>query len=168
MVLRIEFILLIGVGLVFALLLVQDASDVDAVESNSSKELSFNNFSLIEITPKGVENRLSANEAMKYTSHFELHNINITYQNTQHVLATRATYHDDFIYLDDSVVVKRDDGLQFKTGSLEYAVKSKQLYGDQTFYIDMNESHIVGENLQYDFRDQNISANKIKATIYFE
>jgi len=168
MALRIESILIIGIGLVFALLLFQDKSGVDAIESNSSKEFSFNNFSLIEITPKGVENRLSAKEAIKYTTHFELQEINITYKNTQHLLATKATYQDNFIYLDQSVLFKRDDGLEFKTEKLEYSIKSKKLYADKSFYIDMNESHIAGENLQYDLDDKNISAQEIRAMIYLE
>ena len=168
MVLRVESILIIGIGLVFALLLFQDESSVDAVESNSSKELSFNNFSLIEITPKGVENRLSAKEAIKYTTHFELQEINITYKNTQHLLAAKATYQDDFIYLDQSVLFKRDDGLVFRTEKLEYSIKSKKLYADESFYIDINGSRIAGKNLQYDLDDKNISAQKIRATIYLE
>ncbi|HHH20118.1 MAG TPA: hypothetical protein ENK86_06385 [Campylobacterales bacterium] len=168
MVLRIELFLLVGVGLVFALLLFQDASNVDAVESNSSKELSFKNFSLIEITPQGVENRLAASEAMKYRTHFELTDVNITYQNTQHLLAKRATYRDDFITLEDSVVLQRDDGFAFETSALAYSVPSKQLHNKVAFQIDMNESRIVGENLRYDFNEKNVSADRIRAKIYFQ
>lgn len=168
MVLRIEPALAIGVGLVFALLIFQNQESVEAIESNASKELTFKAFSLVEITPKGVENYMNASEAIKYQTHFEMHDINMTYQNIQHLTANRASYQDDVVYLNDSVQLIQDEGFRFETSKVAYLIKAKELYGEEPFQIDMNESRIVGTNLRYDVKDKNISADNIRAKIYFE
>ncbi|MCH9740130.1 MAG: LPS export ABC transporter periplasmic protein LptC [Epsilonproteobacteria bacterium] len=168
MVLRIEYVLLLAVALVFGVLLFQKPSDISAIESNSSKELTFKNFSLIEVTETGVSNQLVSSQAVKYKSHFELDDINISYQKNHHLLAKKAIYRDDFIYLNDDIILKRDDGIAFTTQKLEYSLKDKNIHTTNEFQIDINESSVKGENLRYDFKQKSVSADKIHAKIVFE
>jgi len=167
MVLRIEYILILALAIITIFIIIEKPNSVKAIESNSSKEIYFKNFSLLEIDEKGIENQLIAKEATKDKNSFYLIDINITHKKIHNLLAKKAVYIKDFIYLEDDVWLKRDDGFSFWTNDLNYRIKDKIAYTNRGFIIDMNESKIYGKKLHYNLNTKKISAQNIKASIKY-
>jgi LPS export ABC transporter protein LptC len=167
MVIRVEYILIISLAILFAFVMMENPKSLKAVESNSSKEVYFKNLSLIDLNERGIENQLVSSSVMKYSESFEFENVNIIYKKTHTVSAQKATYKDGFIYLEDNISLRRDDGFSFVTDDLRYSIDEKIASTDSPFRLDMNGSRVFGKKLYYNLDKEVISADKINASIFF-
>ncbi len=167
MALRIEYILILALIIITIFIFTEKPNNIKAIESNSSKEIYFKKFSLLEIDENGVENQLVASEATKDKNSFYLIDINITHKKIHTLLAKKAVYIKNFIYLEGNVWLKRDDGFSFWTNDLNYRIKDKIAYTNRGFIIDMNKSKISGKELYYNLNTENISAKEINASINY-
>ena len=165
MAIRIEFVLLLVLLTVFAFIFFSTTEDVKAVKSTSTSELLFEDFSLVELNESGVSHQLISSQALKDRKFFTLSDINITYNQTQHLCAKEARYEDDTLHLKDDVILSRDDGIFFSSEHLMYRVDEEKLYIESNFSLEINGSSIVGENLNYHLEEKSISADKISAKI---
>ena len=125
MVLRVEYILLISLGILSFFIFIEQPNNIDAIESNSSKEALFRDFSLVEINQNGIENELKATEAIKYKNSLEARDINITHEKVYHVLAQRAIYKKNLLSIEKNITLKKDNEMKFQTDNLEYHIKEK-------------------------------------------
>jgi LPS export ABC transporter protein LptC len=167
MVLRVEYILLISLGILSFFIFIEQPNNIDAIESNSSKEALFRDFSLVEINQNGIENELKATEAIKYKNSLEARDINITHEKVYHILAQRAIYKKNLLSIEKNITLKKDNEMKFQTDNLEYHIKEKIAYIKDTFIIDINGSKILGSHLRYDLNKGEISADGINATIEY-
>ena len=165
MALRVEYILILSIIVVGVFIFIEEPKNIKLIESNSTKELFFKNFSLLEIDENGVKNQLNAKEATKDKNSFYLIDINITHDKTDNILAKKAIYMKDFIYLKDRVTLKRKGEFQFSTNDLNYRVKDKIAYTNSGFILKINQNRINGTNLYYNLKTKEISAKKINASI---
>ena len=149
-------------------LVTPNSKSILPIESNLSTELLFQNFSLVEMDEEGVKNQLNSSLAIKDKAYFKLNDINITYQKEHHLLAKNALYREDFVYLKDEVSLERTDGLRFTAHDLTYSIKEGSLHAKRGFTMDINKSHLVGENLHYNLKLKSFSADKIRAKIILE
>jgi LPS export ABC transporter protein LptC len=136
-----------------------------AVKSTSTNELLFENFSLVELNDTGISHQIISSKALKDKKFFTLSDINITYNQTQHLCAKEARYEDNTIHLKDDVILKRDDGISFSSEHLKYSVDTKELQIDSNFSLEINGSNIIGKNLNYSLDKRSISADGISAKI---
>jgi len=166
--LRIEYIIVVFLMVVSSSLVLLQTHSVHPIESNASKELLFQNFSLIELGENGIAQQLSASLAIKDKRYFELDDINVTYQKTQHLLAKKARYEEKFIYLTDHVRLSRDDGVRFETKALTYSLVKGSISSHKPFVLEMNESRIAGDNLHYNLKSKRVWADNIEAKIIVE
>ncbi len=139
--------------------------DIKAVKSNSTNEFLFENFSLVELNDSGISHQIISSKAFKDKQFFTLSDINLTYNQTQHLCAKEARYEKNTIYLKDNVVLKRNDGISFNSEHLKYSVDTKKLQIDSNFSLEINGSNILGKNLNYSLRSRSISADNIRAKI---
>ena len=167
MVLRVEYILLISLGILSFFIFIEQPNNIDAIESNSSKEALFRDFSLVEINQNGIENELKATEAIKYKNSLEARDINITHEKVYQVLAQRAIYKKNLLSIEKNITLKKDNEMKFQTDNLEYHIKEKIAYIKDSFIIDINGSKILGSHLRYDLNKGEISADGINASIEF-
>jgi LPS export ABC transporter protein LptC len=167
MALRIEYILLLSLIILSIFIFTEKPKSVKAIESNSSKEIYFKNFSLLEIDKSGIKNQLVAQEATKDKNSFYLVDINITHQKHHNLMAKKAVYVKDFIYLKGDVLLKRSDGFSFLTNDLNYRIKDKIAYTNKGFVMDINRSKISGRDLKYNLNTKDISAKRINALIEY-
>ncbi len=167
MVLRVEYILLISLGILSFFIFIEQPNNIDAIESNSSKEALFRDFSLVEINQNGIENELKATEAIKYKNSLEARDINITHEKVYHILAQRAIYKKNLLSIEKNITLKKDNEMKFQTDNLEYHIKEKIAYIKDSFIIDINGSKILGSHLRYDLNKGEISADGINATIEY-
>ncbi len=165
MALRVEYILILSIMVVGLFIFIEKPRSIKLIESNSTKELFFKNFSLLEIDENGVKNQLNAKEATKDKNSFYLTDINITHDKTDNILAKKAIYVKDFIYLKDRVILKRKDDFKFWTNDLNYRVKDKIAYTNRGFTLISNKNRINGTNLYYNLKTKEISAKDINASI---
>ena len=165
MAVRIEYILLLVLFIIFGFIFLSKTEDIKAVKSTSTKELVFKDFSLIELGEQGITHQMISSKALKDKKFFTLSDINITYNEIQHLYAKEARYEKDIIHLKNEVILSRNDGIYFNSEHLKYTVKTQKLYIDSNFSLDINGSIIVGKNLCYSLDDKNISADNISAKI---
>ncbi len=168
MALRIEYFLILALIILLLSVLRINPISQDAVESNSSKELVFTNFSLIELKENQIGNALLASETTKYTNYLDMKEINLTSDKGDMLLATQGIYRDDVVYLKENVELKNHDNYRFLTDSIDYNVDAKYLKGTASFTLDIYKSHFKGDNLEYNMTSQEVKANHIEASIFFE
>jgi len=164
---RIEYILIVSLAVLFGFIFMKQPNDVKAIESNLSKELYFKNLSLIDLNQNGVENRLLASSISKYKDFFEFEKIDATYKKNHKLLANRATYRDGFVHIENNISLKRSDGLSFIANNLEYNMETKSLYAKSDFQLDINGSRVLGKNLYYNLDIKEVKADFIRAKIEF-
>lgn len=165
--LRIEYILLVSLAVLFGFIFMEQPNDIEPIDSNLSRELYFKNLSLIDLSENGIDNQLLASSIIKYKDSFEFEDINATYKKTHTVLAKKAVYRDDIIYLENNISLKRGNEFSFETNSLKYSIDDKIAHTDSSFILDINGSRVIGEKLYYNLESEKVSADSIKATIHF-
>ena len=168
MVLRIEYILLISLTVLSFFIFIEKPKSIDALESNCTKELLFEDLHLLDINQNGVENELKATNVVKYKSLLEAKDVNITHEDIYHVEAKKATYQKDIISIEQNITLKKDNYLEFKTDALVYNIKQKLASSRGGFIMEINGSKIKGDTLKYDLNNQEIQADKIKATLVID
>ncbi len=168
MVLRVEYILLISLIILSFFIFIEEPNSINVSESNLSKDILFKDFVLVEINQNGIENRLKATEAVKYKDVLEAIEINITHKKVYHIIAQKAIYKKNIISIEDNITLKKDNEFEFKTDALIYKMKQRLAYTKDGFIMDINGSKIYGTNLKYDLIKEEISADKIKATMVIE
>lgn len=154
--------------MVSSVIFLSKTESLKPIKATSTKELLFEDFSLVELNDTGIAHQIISSKAIKDKNFFTLSDINITYNQTQHLCAKEARYEEHSIYLKDDVILKRDDGIYFNSEHLKYSIQSKTLQIDSNFSLDINGSRIVGENLHYRLDKRSIFADNIRAKILFE
>ncbi len=165
--LRIEYILLISLAVLFKFVFMERPANIKAMEPNSSKELYFKNLYLVDLSENGVDNQLMSSSVVKYKNSFELKDINVTYEKIHTVLAKKAVYKYDTLYLEDNISLKKGDEFSFVTKSLVYDMNEKIANSDGGFILDINGSRVVGEKLYYNLEREEVSADAIRASLLF-
>jgi LPS export ABC transporter protein LptC len=167
MVIRIEYILLIVLAiLAFSIIGINPASQ-SAIKSKGDREILFQNFSLSEFKEENLGKKILAQEAIKYTTHFDLKDINLKDELGHTLLAKNVRYQNNSVYMDQNVTLKSKEGLTFSTENIYYKLKDKLVKSTASFTLDFNGSQIKGENLEYSMMSQDISADNIRASIVF-
>jgi LPS export ABC transporter protein LptC len=167
MVLRIEYLLItVSLILIFSIIGINPSSQ-SAIKSDGTREILFENFSLFEVKEESLGNKISASEAIKYKTHFDFKDINLSDANGDKIVATRATYKDRAVYMESNITITAQNGLLFSTENINYQLSRKVLKSETPFTLDFNGSRIEGKNLVYSMKSKEISADNIHASISF-
>jgi LPS export ABC transporter protein LptC len=166
MVLRIEYLLFLGLLLLILSIWGIHPSSQSAIEATGDKEILFQNFSLIEVKEKEIGQKLFASETIKYTTHLDFKEINLSDEFGHNIQAKEGVYKDDIIVMKEHIRLTRIDGLSFSTEYLTYNLKTKKMDTLSPFILKLNESSIKGSNLKFDMNGKEIRADKIEAHIY--
>jgi len=166
MVLRIEYILFLGLGLLVLSILGINPSSQSAIEVTNEKEILFQKFSLVELKENVIGQHLSALETIKYKTHLDFKEIDLSDELGHNIKATQGIYKDDTVYMKGNIHLTRTDGLAFTTEKLNYNLKTKEMKTFSPFTLELNESRIKGSNLMFYINTKEIRADDIEATIY--
>ncbi len=167
MVLRIEYLLILVLVILVLSIIGINPTSQSAITSKGDKEILFQNFSLSEFKEDTLGKRILAQEAIKYTTHFDLKHINLNDEDGNIILADKVSYKDNSVYMDNNVTLKSKEGLLFTTENIYYKLKDKLVKSTADFTLDFNGSKIVGENLEYSMKSRDVSADNIHASILF-
>jgi LPS export ABC transporter protein LptC len=165
--LRVEYILFVALVVLFGFIFREQPNDIKAIESNSLKEIYFKNLSLVDLSENGIDNQLLSSSIIKYKNSFELKDVNATYKKTHTILAKKALYKYDTIYLEDNIFLKKGDEFSFSTNSLIYSMDDKIAHTDGRFVLDINGSRVTGEKLHYNLEREEVLADRVKASLHF-
>lgn len=168
MVLKIEYILLPIIIILILSILGINPSSKSATSSQEDREVLFKNFYLFELKIDIEGKKVLATKAIKHTSYLDLIEVNLSDENGHNILSTRAVYEDGAVFMKDDVKFTRNDGLTFVTKDLSYDFKKEKIETFSSFLLDFNGSHIKGDNLDYNMKAKNISADNIEASIILE
>jgi len=167
MAVRIEFLLIF----IFVLLMVAifgfNPISKEATSLTSDKEITFENSFFYNIKKDDSGFKIYAKKATKYKSYAEFYDMKVSNAIGDRVVAQRATYRDDSIFMKEGVELTQSDGSQFSTENLTYKIKKKLMVADKAFLLDYNRSIIKGVNLKISLNDKSVSADKIEAHIWF-
>jgi len=165
MVLKIEYILVLVTVILLLSILGINPSSKPAISSNGDKELVFKDFFLFELKVDREGKKVFAHKAIKHTKYLDLREVNLSDENGHNILSKRAVYEDDGVFMKDDVIFTRNDGLKFTTKDLSYDLKKEELETFAPFLLEFNGSRIEGENLEYNMKNREISADAIIASI---
>ena len=167
MVIRIEYLLLLLlVILVFSIMGINPSSQ-SAIQSQGDKEIFFQKFSLFELKEGELGKQIFASETTKYVTHLDLKNIHLNDEDGHVLLANKATYQNNSVFLEENITLTANNGLMFSTESLNYELKEKIAMSSKPFLLDFNGSTIRGKNLAYSIKTKEVSADSINASILF-
>ena len=167
MAIRIEYLLILTLGLLlFSIVNINPSSQV-AKTSKGDKEIEFQNFSLFDIKKNEPLQTMSAAKMLKYQNYLAMDKIDLKDENGYRILSQKAIYEEEYIYMDKGVNILRDDGLKFSTKSLNYNVETKEIKTLKPFMLEFNSSIIQGENLALNMNDKKITADNVEAKIVF-
>lgn len=168
MVLKIEYILIpITIILILSIIGINPSSK-PATSSREDREVLFKNFYLFELKTDIEGKKVLADEAIKHTNYLDLREVNLSDENGHNILSTRAVYEDGAVFMKDDIKFTRNDGLTFATKDLSYDFKKEKIETFSSFILDFNGSRIKGDNLEYNMKVKNISADDIEASIILE
>ena len=167
MVVRIEYLLILVLIVLVVSIMGINPSSQSAIKSQGDKEILFENFSLFEVKEEEVGKKIFASRAVKYDTHLDFQDINLSDESGHSILATKATYRDNAVYMEKNITLKADNGTVFTTEELNYKLKEKVAHAVTPFTLDFNGSRIKGENLEYAMKNKEVKADNIHATILF-
>ena len=167
MAIRIEYLLILTLGLLLLSIVNINPTSQAAKTSKGDKEIEFQNFSLFDIKKDEPLQTMSASKMVKYQNYLDMDNIDLKDEKGYRILSQKAIYEEEYIYMDKGVNILRNDGSKFSTKSLNYNVETKDIKTLKPFILEFNSSIIQGENLALNMNNKEISADNIEAKIVF-
>ena len=165
MVLKIEYILIIITGILLLSIIGINPSSKPAINSKGDKEVVFKDFFLFELKVASEGKKVFAHKAIKHTNYLDLREVNLSDENGHNILSKRAVYEDNAVFMKDDIKFTRNDGLTFITKDLSYDFEKEEIETFAPFLLDFNGSTIEGDNLEYNMKNREISADGIEASI---
>ena len=165
MVLKIEQILIVVTVILLLSIIGINPSSKPAINSKGDKEVLFRDFSLFELKVGSEGKKVFAHEAIKHTNYLDLREVNLSDENGHNIISTRAVYEDDAVFMKDDIVFTRNDGLKFTTKDLSYDFAKEEIETFAPFLLEFNGNSIEGDNLKYNMKNREISADNIEASI---
>ena len=167
MAIRIEYLLFFSLlVLLFSIFNIHPLSQA-AKSAKGDKEVEFQNFYLYDIKENVAAQEMFAVKTVKYQNYLAMDEIDLNDETGYRVLAKKAIYQNDDIYMDRGVNIFHEDGLKFSTKSLDYNLTNKKMKTLKPFLLEFNRSIIQGENLHLDMSSKEIKADNIEAKIVF-
>lgn len=167
MAIRIEYLLLILIGILLMSIMGINPSSKEAISSKGEKELAFENFFLSDIKEHEASQEMFSKEMVKYQNYLEMSEIDLKDEQGYRLLSNKAIYENEYVYMDMGVNVLHEDGFKLTTKSLNYNLDTKEIKTVKPFFLEFNRSRVHGENLALNIENKSISADKIQAFIYF-
>ena len=165
MVLKIEYILIFVTAILLLSILGINPSSKPAINSKGDKEVVFKDFSLFELKVDIEGKKVFAHKAIKHTNYLDLREVNLSDENGHNIISTRAVYEDNAVFMKDDIKFTRNDGLTFTTKDLSYDFKKEEIETFSPFLLEFHGNTIEGDNLEYNMKDKELSADDIVASL---
>ncbi len=134
-------------------------------------QMEIEDFSVYELTTKGVKSVLSGTVGRQFSTHYEVENAHYVENKkriSEHLYADTGRFEKSVAYLDKNVRYFREDGLSFESDHAVYNTKEELLYVPKRFVLTHNENVVYGKELHYNVKSGKISAKNVDASYYLE
>ncbi|MDP2850699.1 MAG: LPS export ABC transporter periplasmic protein LptC [Sulfuricurvum sp.] len=139
--------------------LTQDMGEIPKIE--------LSNFTLYEISHKGIDHILSGDEGKKFDEYYVITSAKFS-DNTknlfQSIRSDDAEYRNDIIQLDGNVHYVREDGLEFRSHEGSYNTQKSLVQTQGSFVITQNANRVEGTRLLYNTELDTVSANQVRGS----
>lgn len=138
--------------------------------SEKMAQIELDKFALYEFNERGLEHFFEAEKGQKFENYYDIENGKFSSNSRSYFETIRsdyARYNEDSIHLKGNVLYEREDGLTFRSQDGEYNQNQSTIKTDHSFVITKGSSRVEGNHLFYDLENENVSADKVRGTYYF-
>ena len=124
-----------------------------------------------EINDKEVVSITNAKKVMRYNDRDEFFDVNTLLRRNGFInslSANRGEKRGSVVYLSGDVRYVRDDGVTFRSNSVQYHQDTDVLKGFEPFTLTDVKSQTVGKSFVYDIKNKKIDAEKIYSIVELE
>lgn len=138
-----------------------------SVESGEVPKIELSNFTLYEISPKGIDHVLEGKEGKKFDDRYTVTSAKFS-DNTKRLFQTMQSNHVDYrsdhITLKGNVHYARADGLEFRSNEGKYNTKTSVIETQGAFVVTQKSNRIDGDKLHYDNEHNTVSADHVRVS----
>lgn len=166
MALRIEhilFILSIAISLTaFTVVLKEDKKS----KQNFTKELVFTDTTFIEVDTLSQKSTAYSTYGVRNNAILYVDNVEYKTQNIQSLVAKKANFDGNMLYLKGDVILHANNGYTYKTQAANYNDRSEILNITAPYVATQKENIIEGESLRYHLPTKETTGTSIDAVLY--
>jgi len=164
--LKIEFVL------TFVIVMILVGSFTFKVNGSSThiksltKEMEFTNTTFTEVDTQKLQGRAYGTHGVRDAGVLTIDNLFYQTDVIESLVANKATYIEDIIYLEGNVILDQNNGARYETEQAEYNKKSEILNITAPFVATRDDNIVHGDTLRYDTQKKEVYATIIDAIIY--
>jgi lipopolysaccharide export system protein LptA len=166
MAIKLETWLYVAIFIVIAFSLSSKQENKDAVVSSLKKELEFTNSTFSEVNSTTQLSQSFATSGIQINSVLTLNDISYSGQKLKLLKANKAVYDGNHSTLYGDVILKQENGFEYKTDKAIYDINNQFVYIPNSFVATMDDNTINGKDLKYNISAQNAKASNIHAILY--
>jgi len=136
-------------------------------ETGEIPKIELSNFTLYEISHKGIDHILAGDEGKKFDEYYVITSAKFS-DNTKNLFQTirsdDAEYRNKIIQLDGNVHYVREDGLEFRSHEGSYNSIESLVQTKGSFVITQEGNRVEGTKLFYNTELDTVSANQVRGS----
>jgi len=133
-------------------------------------QIELDHFAVYELSDKGLEHFFEAEQGKKFEHYYEVKNgkfSNNTRRLFESIRSDHASYKNEIITLNGNVHYAREDGLEFRSHEGIYNQEASTIATKGSFIITKGPHKVEGTHLFYDLKRENVTADKVRGSYYF-
>jgi LPS export ABC transporter protein LptC len=165
----VRFFLGLTVLCILAILFI-NPKNIEQSDEKRDYQLAFYNFEAMSFSDNGLDTILKSKNSIKYIDYTIFSNPILVKKNDdgklQMVEAQYAKYSpDDYIIMRGDIYYIRDDGVELKSDSLDYDLKSDKIFSKSIYKLNFKDSVVFGNGFEYDVNKKEMISYDVKANM---
>ncbi len=144
---------------------------INQQEFKDTPSLQVENFVLYELDTTGLQTLMLGTKALRYSDRYIVEDVNFTDNSTVHISnmkASKGIYKNSIVNLVGNVVYVRDDGLTFKSPTLNYNTKSSIAQTQDKYLAYKGKNSMRGSSFVYDSLKETMKAKNVTVKYQLE
>jgi len=166
MALRIEFVLALAIVMILVGSLTFKLNSSTNKMKSITKEMEFTDTTFTEVDTHKLQGRAYGTHGVRDAGILTIDNLFYETDVIESLVADKATYMGETIYLEGDVVLDQTTGYTYETDQAEYNQKSEILNITAPFVATRDKNIIHGDTLRYDTQKKEVYGTMTDATIY--
>jgi hypothetical protein len=163
---RLEWLLILLIVVTIATTAMVKLTNTKEGMKFKNRELEFHKTEFVEVDTNKTLSKSFVETGIREDGILRLVDIKYSTENISLLVANRATYKKNILYLDGNVILDEVEGYRYTTENAQYNQKSEILTIPSAFTALKGKSIIQGSSMHYDSLKKEMNATKVDATIY--
>lgn len=165
--LKLELILSVAIlGTVVSMLHI-DLKDRVTQKKPSTKELDFTYTTFVEVDTQRIQSSAFSKSGRRDQGVLSLYTLQYQAKSLDFLESAYGRYQNNYLYLEDDVKFYQNGGFRYYTDYAVYNQEREILKIPNKFVGIMQKNVIHGERLRYNMRKKEVTADAIRAVLYF-